>query len=106
MGLITRIKVGDSTHNMAIPFITCSASASSLDKGSFASGVLTDETMAGAQFYIKFTNGNTASAPTITIDTITGTIEGYGNTDPSKYYTAANSIMHVCGYTDNQKVFY
>lgn len=67
MGLITKIKVSGTTHNIAIPYGVCDTAAGTAAKTvSIADTVLVE----GAQVIVRFTNGNTAASPTLNISSL------------------------------------
>lgn len=92
--IIDRIKVSNVVHTIAVPYITCSTAASTAAKTITLQG--SDSTpVSGTQVVIKFTNGNTAPTPTLSVNGGTAkTIVGDGACKPAQY-SAAGSIMHI-----------
>ena len=73
---ISLVKIGSSFYPITLPYIECNVAANVLNKGSYTvTGFTVEE---GAQIQVNFKNGNTAGAPTITINSVGKTIVGYG----------------------------
>lgn len=91
MGLMNTLTIGNQTGVISLPYATCSTAAATAAKTcSFTNFSLTS----GAHITVKFTYNNTASSPTLNVNS-TGakTIRYAGATLSSTQYWAAGQVV-------------
>ena len=95
MANIQKIKVGNSTYSIALPYGTCSTAAGTKTKSVSISGYPTSGYVAGDQIIVYFENGNTNSAPQLSINSGTGlNVFAYTNAGLSATTWRAGAIIH------------
>ena len=71
MAKIQKVSIGNNTYSIAIPYAVCGTAADTVAKTvntTAMNGVTLTE---GTQIKVKFTNGNTAGAPTLKVNSLT-----------------------------------
>lgn len=78
MAMLTQVKVGSTTHDIAIPYTVCSTAAATATKTADYANFSLE---AGSQIKVSFTYANTADSPTLNVnDTGAKPIVAYGTT--------------------------
>ena len=93
MANISFVTVGDTTYPMSLPFCNCETAASTTAKTATLSNFSLSE---GTTVFVKFKYANSASAPTLNINS-TGAkaIKAYGTIAPTLSWTAGSVILFV-----------
>ena len=101
MGIVTKINAGSTTHLIASSaYGTCTTAAETAAKVVTLSNF--DTLTAGMTIHVRFTNSNTASSPTLNVNS-TGakTIYAYGTTAPGTSVNSSWQAGAVVSFTYN-----
>ena len=95
MANIQKIKIGSNTYSVALPYGTCSTAVGTKVKAVSINNYPTSGYAAGDQIVVYFENGNTNSAPQLSINSGTGlNVLAYTNAGTNATNWRAEAVIH------------